>query len=145
MTYRVLITGSQGWEGERAIEIGLSAMLIAARAAGQRLVLVHGACPRGADAIADRVARKLGIPDSDIERHPADWATHGKPAGMIRNAEMVDLGADVCLAFILQCTRGGCGALKPHGSHGTTQCVRLAEHAGIPVRRFGFGGVSQLT
>ena len=55
-------------------------------------------------------------------RHPADWDKHGKAAGMIRNREMVALGADICLAF-------------PIGrSPGTRACIREAQRAGIPVR-----------
>jgi hypothetical protein len=56
------------------------------------------------------------------EPHPADWAQHGKAAGMIRNREMVALGADVVLAF-------------PLGrSPGTRGCIRTAEEAGLTVK-----------
>ncbi len=138
MTYRVLVTVSRGWKDRAAMTVALSAMLIASRAAGQRLILVHGDCPDG-DRLAHTIARELGVPEDDIERHPANWDAHGKPAGMIRNKEMVDAGADVCLAFVLRCTRKDHAALKPHGSHGATHCIKLAEHACIPVRGFGFG------
>lgn len=111
---RVLVTGSRDWRDENTIHEAIYAELMKDGGA----VLVHGACPRGADAIADSLW--LG----DIERHPADWETHGKRAGFIRNHEMVALGADMCLAFIKD------------GSRGAAHCADIAEKAGIPVRRF---------
>jgi len=111
---RVLVTGSRDWTDENTIHGVLYEEIM--RNAGA--ILVHGACPRGADAIADSLW--LGA----VERHPADWKTHGKAAGFRRNAEMVNLGADVCFAFIR------------NGSKGATHCADLAEKAGIPVLRF---------
>jgi YspA, cpYpsA-related SLOG family len=83
------------------------------------VLLVHGACPRGADAIAAACAART--PGYQIEAHPADWRRYGRAAGYRRNAEMVALGADGCAAFI----RGR--------SPGSTSAVRLAAAAGIPV------------
>lgn len=54
------------------------------------------------------------------EPHPADWSTHGKAAGPIRNQQMADARADLCLAF--------------PGGKGISDMVRRAERAGIPVR-----------
>lgn len=114
-THRILVTGSRTWDDFRAIFDALAPYNYG------RITLVHGDCPRGADAMASAAARAFGW---EIERHPADWRNLGKPAGFIRNAAMVDLGADVCLAFIRD------------GSPGASHCAHLAEQAGIPVRRF---------
>jgi Bifunctional DNA primase/polymerase, N-terminal/YspA, cpYpsA-related SLOG family len=111
---RVLVTGSRTWTSEHTI----AAALREHRAPGA--VLVSGACPRGADAIAERLWTSWG---GKVERHPADWAT-GPDAGPARNAAMVAAGADVCLAFIRD------------GSAGASHTARLADLAGIPVRRY---------
>ncbi|MGH3753443.1 MAG: SLOG family protein [Pseudonocardiaceae bacterium] len=83
-------------------------------------IVVHGGA-RGADRLAGDIARGWGWTP---EPHPADWARHGRSAGFRRNAEMVTLGADVCLAFILDASRGA-----SHTAH-------LADTAGIPTIRY---------
>jgi hypothetical protein len=86
---------------------------------------VHGACPKGADAIADdwvRQASKLW--PVRAERHWALWTVEGRVAGIRRNERMVSKGADLCLAFI------------HHQSKGASHCANLAEREGITVRRF---------
>ncbi|MGH3657836.1 MAG: DUF2493 domain-containing protein, partial [Micromonosporaceae bacterium] len=80
---RVLVTGSRTWNSYRTIATVLEALH---REHGGRLVIVHGACPSGADAIAAAWCRRHGVPQ---ERHPADWRTRGRVAGPARNAAMV--------------------------------------------------------
>lgn len=116
--FRILVTGSRTWNDQETIERELLRIWLAQ---GCRLdaVVVHGDCHRGADRIADQCWRRRGLP---VEPHPAQWNTHGLAAGRIRNQQMVDKGAAICLAFI----RGD--------SRGATHCMTRAEQAGIPVR-----------
>lgn len=59
-------------------------------------VLIHG-CARGADAIAAKWAFEHGI---SVNPFPADWSTHGKKAGPMRNEKMLAEGKpDVVFAF----------------------------------------------
>ncbi len=113
--FRLLVTGSRTWDDPRTIEQALAVIL--GRHPGG-VVLVHGACPRGADAIAAAYAART--PGYQIEAHPADWHRYGRAAGHRRNAEMITLAADGCVAFIRD------------ASPGSTTTVRLAEAAGIP-------------
>lgn len=125
---RILVTGSRDWDQRETIISAISAAYLEDwddAPEDVSMTLVHGACPTGADAIADEFA-SLGADVAPnhwtVERHPADWETHGKRAGFLRNKEMVDLGADICLAFI-----------KNH-SKGATMTLDLAKKAGIPTR-----------
>jgi hypothetical protein len=84
-----------------------------------RGTLIHGACPTGADALADEYAVVNWLA---LDEFPADWRKHGKAAGPIRNQHMIDTGRpDVVVAF-----RGG---------RGTADLIRRAEQAGIRVIR----------
>ena len=113
---RLLVTGSQLWTDEKAIEDGLRPYFETCPDA----LLVSGACPRGADAIAERVWTGWG---GEVERHPADWDQHGHSAGYVRNAEMVSSHPAAGVAFNLD------------ESPGTTHTADLAEAEGIPVTR----------
>lgn len=113
---RLIITGSRDWSDEYAIYSGIANVAIPP----ESWTLVSGACPTGADRIAEGFAEGLGML---VERHPADWTHYGNGAGFRRNAEMVNLGADICLAFIR------------NRSKGATMTADLAERAGIPTFR----------
>lgn len=80
--------------------------------------LVHGGA-RGADHMAGSIWRMNGGP---VEVHHAEWSK-GKGAGYARNAEMVNLGADVCIAFFANRAE----------NRGTRHCSTLAASAGIKV------------
>ena len=117
--FRVLVTGSRDWDDMQELRY---ALIHATAIHLPSVVIVHGACPTGADAMAAEWASDMGV---QAEEHPADWDGLGKGAGPRRNAEMVAAGANVCLAFYKH------GA----GNKGTDHCASLAGKAGIPVRR----------
>lgn len=119
---RILVTGSRDWENW-----GLLWSLIEETAEfewANQVTIVHGDCPTGADRHAKEWCREsIELGWNVIEEpHPADWETYGKAAGFRRNAEMVNLGADVCLAFIR------------NNSKGASHTADLAQKAGIETR-----------
>lgn len=120
-TYRIIVTGSRDWVDRSVIAGALASVVEDAIYHEREPVVVHGDCPTGADALVQAICDAAEI---RTERHPADWNEHGKAAGPLRNQEMVDLGANVCLAF------------PHHGSRGTSDCIRRAEGADIPVHIF---------
>ena len=110
---RVIVCGSRKWTYTQAIYTRLALLPVTTQ-------LVHGHCPTGADVIADDYARANGWPKP--ETHPAIWSKYGAPrAAHIRNQEMADAGASLCIAFVD----------KPSG--GTWDMVKRAKKAGIPV------------
>lgn len=134
---RILVTGSRMWADVPLLTAGLDA----AAAGHNQVTLIHGRCdPRtpngdrvpwnqanpqgtylGADWHAHQHAVRRGWA---IESKPADWGLYGNAAGRVRNAVIVRLGADLCIAAPL-----------PGGhSPGTRDCMRRAAAAGIEVR-----------
>lgn len=132
----VLVTGSRGWNDPAPIRADLAELQAAY---GDRFVVRHGACRYGADALADRVARQLGI---TVERFAARWETHDREgatavpcrcsagkrtcplAGFRRNAAMLAWRPvpDLVLAY-----------RAPGRSNGTDDMVCRSEAAGVPI------------
>jgi hypothetical protein len=128
---RLLVTGSRTWPDEDLLRAALLDATGIPDSDPAEWVLVHGACPSGADAMAAAWAADYGVP---AEPHPARWTELGSAAGYARNTEMVAAGAVAALAFLSPCARHS--GLSPHDSHGAADCAAKAEAAGIPVTRF---------
>jgi hypothetical protein len=74
---------------------------------------------KGADTLGKQYALLNNIP---VKLFPADWDTHGKKAGILRNQEMIDAGATHLVAFWDQKSRG------------TADMIKRATKAGLAVR-----------
>jgi len=116
---RVIVCGGRDYRNQKRVFDVLDALR---KRHVCRLVIVHGAA-KGADFFAGSWARtaRLGGELVEEEPHPADWSKHGKAAGMLRNREMLEAGAELVIAF--------------PGGTGTRGMVSIAEKAGVPVRR----------
>jgi hypothetical protein len=113
---RILITGERHWTCYELAEAVLNRLV--ARY-GPNLVIVHGgAC--GVDNSFNLACREARI---TVEPHLADWKGLGNVAGPDRNREMVQAGADLCIALHRTLA----------SSKGTKDCIRQALAAGIPV------------
>lgn len=118
---RVLVCGSRTWDHPHIIEAFVVGLNTLTWWESGEFVLIHGDA-KGADQAAAATVENESI--ATIEAYPADWDTHGKAAGPIRNQQMLDEGKpDLVLAFVD----------KPLAdSRGTADMVRRAKQAGVP-------------
>lgn len=89
------------------------------RATGATHVIQGGA--RGADFMGKLAGLTLGC---HVDEFPADWNTHGKSAGPIRNQKMLDQKPDLVLAFYPST------GITP----GTRDMVTRASKAGVTIK-----------
>ena len=78
---------------------------------------------RGADLLGEKYAKENDLP---IAEFAADWDTHGKKAGFMRNADMADY-ADGCIVF------------WDGESKGTQHMINLAKQKGIQLAVVNYG------
>ena len=117
MTYRVLISGSRREQSQDSVRLIATALaMVAAGKAPTELILAHGDAS-GVDSEAKYIW-KIAWELKD-EAHPY-LSYLGRAGGPVRNSEMVEAGADVCIAF------------PDKKSVGTWDLVNKAKDAGIP-------------
>lgn len=93
---RVIVCGSREWSDVEAVRREIDAL-------PDDAIVIHGCC-RGADLIADKLARERGL---RVSQKPADWSKHGKAAGPIRNQKMLDESEPhLVIAFVLPQSKG---------------------------------------
>lgn len=114
--HRVLVCGGRNYQDMRHVTRVLNAL------DPQPTLVIQGG-QYGADACASEWAYRHGILERQFR---ADWKTHGRAAGPIRNQQMLDEG-------------------RPHlvvafpGGTGTADMVRRAKAAGVPVMEIANG------
>jgi hypothetical protein len=86
---------------------------------GPSILLIHGGGPGVRNSFAS-ASRDLGI---STEPHLADWKGLGSIASPVRNKEMVDSGANLCIAIHRSIAR----------SMSAKTCILHALKAGIPI------------
>ena len=111
---KVLVCGSRSFTDPFRVSLAID----------QRISeLPRGTCvlsghARGADAMAEEAATRY---DHNVLLFPADWETHGKKAGVLRNLTMLDQQPDLVIAF------------WDGESRGTQHTITEARKRGIPV------------
>jgi len=92
--FRVIIAGSRDiGEGDQcgAVVQRLGSIFDACLPGAERVEIISGGC-RGVDRCGEILAERRGFA---LRIFPADWDTHGKKAGPIRNQQMIDYAAEV--------------------------------------------------
>lgn len=124
---RILVCGGRDFKDEECVYKGLDrfrdAHLFSSANSdddGKYDVIISGMA-KGADMIAAEYATTYGL---ILKPFPADWKTHGRKAGYLRNVQMLQEGRpDVVVAF--------------PGGKGTKMMIDLAQKACVPVTHVG--------
>lgn len=126
------MTGSRSWSNHLVVYEAIEEV---ARSIDNHIVIVVHGNAEGVDQMAKYAAIDLMlVPEPHDARWTAPCIETCRPnhrrgaicpaAGVYRNQHMVNLGADICLAFIR------------NNSRGASDCLRRAEEANIPTKLF---------
>lgn len=108
---KLLICGDRHWTQEAPIRKVLE------RYEPTAVTVIHGDAP-GADRIAGRIANEMGF---SVDPFPAEWEKYGRPAGPIRNRQMLKEGPDLVVAFHSDI----------ESSKGTKDMLEISNKAGV--------------
>lgn len=114
-----LVVGSRGFRDYSLLKERLDYYL---QNQGDEAVIVSGGA-NGADSLAEQYAKERGLP---LKVFHADWQTHGKGAGYIRNKQMHK--------YLSKQSKRGVVAFWDGKSKGTTHSFDLAKEYGNPLK-----------
>ena len=86
---KILICGDRNWTNTYVMR------KVMRRFFNDKTILIHGNA-RGADKMSGRIAQEIGCL---VKSYPADWDTHGRSAGPIRNRLMLSKSPDIVIGF----------------------------------------------
>lgn len=113
---KVVVCGGRDFDDVIAVDAALDEILM--ECPMDTLRIIQGGAS-GADALARRWCVNREVEYINV---PADWKTHGRAAGPIRNQRMLDeYQPTLCIAF--------------PGGRGTADMVKRCLAANVPVRR----------
>lgn len=110
---KVIVAGSREFTNYELLQKELDIIT----SSGYEIEIVSGTA-KGADQLGEKYARENEIA---LKRFPADWETHGKRAGYLRNEQMAKY-ADACIVF------------WDGKSPGTKHMIDIARKAGLPTK-----------
>ena len=119
--YCILVCGGRDYDNREKLFEMLEQSLQAVTLAGRSFTLVHGGAA-GADSLSDEWAtnRKICNEGGVVKVYKADWQTHGRAAGPIRNIKMLtESKPDLIIAF--------------KGGRGTAHMMQIGKAAGVPI------------
>lgn len=87
---KILVCGSRTFT-----DVDLLGEVLGEQNSGISITIISGGA-HGADILAEAWAEEYGF---NKIIYPADWATHGKSAGFIRNQQMINENPDLVIAF----------------------------------------------
>lgn len=119
--FHVIIAGTRSFDNYNLLRNVMDVLLSDVVAAGEGIRVISGDAP-GADRLGAEYASERGY---EVVHCPADWDTHGKAAGYIRNTEMAHHG-NALVAF------------WDGESRGTRHMIKTAESLGLEVRVFEY-------
>jgi len=114
--FNLLVAGGRDFNDYTLCASTLDRLLTSKRQTDD-IVIISGMA-RGADTLAVRYAKEHNYA---LVKCPADWDTHGRSAGFIRNKQMVTL-ADAVVCF------------WDKRSKGTASTIQLTQNVGKPLR-----------
>lgn len=115
--FRVIVAGSRTIDSQMFIFDKLDTLLSQKIQEKEQIQIVSGTA-RGVDRIGEQYAAAKGFL---CKQYPADWNTHGKKAGYLRNCQMAE-NADALVAF------------WDGNSPGTRHMIETAKAHGLAVR-----------